>query len=160
MAIGLYSLFIDSDIPVPKWLRTEDVDSLKSRLAGIIVVMLGVLFLEQVITAAADFDLLQMGIRHRPGDRRLDLFHQGALSLPGAAQGSNGTAGSILCRETLLMPLWRTAQLLVNFQRAGRFATWPSRGWSAAPPRSFGTAVPGFSKTLILPGSGSGWHLA
>lgn len=62
VAIGLYSLFIDSDIPVPKWLRTDDVDALKSRLAGIIVVMLGVLFLEQVITAAADFDLLQMGI--------------------------------------------------------------------------------------------------
>ena len=62
VAIGLYSLFIDSDIPVPKWLRTDDVDSLKSKLAGIVTVMLGVLFLEQVITASDAFDLLQIGI--------------------------------------------------------------------------------------------------
>lgn len=61
VAIGLYSLFIDSDIPVPNWLRTDDVDSLKSKLAGIVAVMLGVLFLEQVITASDAFDLLQMG---------------------------------------------------------------------------------------------------
>ena len=62
VAIGLYSLFIDSDIAVPKWLRTDDVDLLKSKLAGIVAVMLGVLFLEQVITAGAAGDLLQMGL--------------------------------------------------------------------------------------------------
>ncbi len=62
VAIGLYSLFIDSDIPVLKWLRTDDVDALKSKLAGIVAVMLGVLFLGQVITASGAGDLLQMGI--------------------------------------------------------------------------------------------------
>jgi uncharacterized membrane protein YqhA len=62
VAIGLYALFIDRDIPAPEWLRTDSVDGLKSQLAGIVVVMLGVLFLEQVINAAAGRDLLTSGI--------------------------------------------------------------------------------------------------
>lgn len=62
VAIGLYSLFIDSDLPVPKWLRTDDVDSLKNKLAGIVAVMLVVLFLEQVITASDALTLLQLGV--------------------------------------------------------------------------------------------------
>jgi uncharacterized membrane protein YqhA len=62
VAIGLYALFIDSDIPVPSWLRNDSVDGLKSQLAGIVIVMLGVLFLEQVINAAAGRELLTSGI--------------------------------------------------------------------------------------------------
>ncbi|MFO1039606.1 MAG: YqhA family protein [Geminicoccaceae bacterium] len=62
IAISLYSLFIDDNIAVPRWLRSEDVDSLKSKLAGIIAVMLGVLFLEQVITGAPPGELLLMGL--------------------------------------------------------------------------------------------------
>lgn len=62
VAIGLYALFIESDIPVPQWLRTDDVDSLKHKLAGIVAVMLGVLFLEQVINAPGSVELLALGI--------------------------------------------------------------------------------------------------
>jgi uncharacterized membrane protein YqhA len=62
VAIGLYSLFIDDDIPAPRWLRTSSVDSLKNKLAGIIAVMLGVLFLEQMIMTEASPDLLPLGI--------------------------------------------------------------------------------------------------
>lgn len=62
VAIGLYCLFVDKDIPVPAWLRTARVDELKAKLAGIIAVMLGVLFLEQVIEGGADPALLPLGI--------------------------------------------------------------------------------------------------
>ena len=62
VAIGLYSLFIDDSIPAPAWLRTTDVDGLKNKLAGIIAVMLGVLFLEKVSTEAAAADILIAGI--------------------------------------------------------------------------------------------------
>lgn len=62
VAIGLYALFIESDIPVPRWLRTDDVDGLKHKLAGIVAVMLGVLFLEQVINAPGSVELLALGI--------------------------------------------------------------------------------------------------
>lgn len=62
VAIGLYSLFIDSAIPMPQWLRTADVDDLKYKLAGIVAIMLGVLFLEQVIQSGGERDLLALGI--------------------------------------------------------------------------------------------------
>ncbi|HEX6014828.1 MAG TPA: YqhA family protein [Geminicoccaceae bacterium] len=62
VAIGLYSLFIARDIPVPEWLRTADVDDLKCKLAGIVAVMLGVLFLEQVIQSGGEGELLALGI--------------------------------------------------------------------------------------------------
>jgi uncharacterized membrane protein YqhA len=60
VAIGLYSLLVDPDIPVPAWLRSATVDELKAKLAGIVAVMLGVLFLEQVIQGGGE--LLQLGI--------------------------------------------------------------------------------------------------
>ena len=62
VAFGLYALFIDSDLPVPAWLRTGDVDDLKFKLAGIVVVMLGVLFLEEVIHWSSDRDLMPLGL--------------------------------------------------------------------------------------------------
>lgn len=62
VAIGLYSLFIDSAIPMPQWLRTADVDDLKYKLAGIVAIMLGVLFLEHVIQSGGEHDLLALGI--------------------------------------------------------------------------------------------------
>jgi uncharacterized membrane protein YqhA len=61
-AIGLYSLFIDRNIPVPRWLQTEGVDGLKNQLAGIVVTLLGVLYLEQVITSAGSPDVMPLGI--------------------------------------------------------------------------------------------------
>ena len=62
VAIGLYAMFIDDKIPAPKWLRSSDVDGLKQKLAGIVAVMLAVLFLEQVIHAPADRELLAWGV--------------------------------------------------------------------------------------------------
>lgn len=62
VAMGIYALFIDAEAPLPHWMRTDDVDGLKNKLAGIIAVMLGVLFLEQVIESAKESHLLPMGI--------------------------------------------------------------------------------------------------
>jgi uncharacterized membrane protein YqhA len=62
VGIGLYSLFISRNLPVPDWLRTTHVDELKYKLAGIIAVMLGVLFLEQVFSWGSDRDLMPLGI--------------------------------------------------------------------------------------------------
>ncbi len=35
IAIGLYELFIDSRIPVPPWLRIDDIDDLKHKLVSV-----------------------------------------------------------------------------------------------------------------------------
>jgi uncharacterized membrane protein YqhA len=62
VGIGLYTLFVSRNLPVPEWLRTTDVDELKYKLAGIVAVMLGVLFLEQVFSWGSDRDLMPLGI--------------------------------------------------------------------------------------------------
>jgi len=41
---GLYELFIDTDIDVPMWLRVEDLDDLKSKLIGVVVAIIAVVF--------------------------------------------------------------------------------------------------------------------
>jgi uncharacterized membrane protein YqhA len=62
VGIGLYSLFIGGRLPVPAWLRTTHVDELKYKLAGIVAVMLGVLFLEQVFQWGSDRELWTLGL--------------------------------------------------------------------------------------------------
>lgn len=62
VGIGLYSLLIERHLPVPEWLRTTQVDELKHKLAGIVAVMLGVLFLEQVFYWGSDRELWSLGL--------------------------------------------------------------------------------------------------
>jgi len=45
VALGLYELFIDSETPVPDWLDIDTLDDLKSKLVGVVVVLLAVTFL-------------------------------------------------------------------------------------------------------------------
>jgi uncharacterized membrane protein YqhA len=61
MAIGLYGLFIDSRLPVPPWLRIDDIDALKHRLTGVVITVLGVVFLEHAISWDGQRDLLPFG---------------------------------------------------------------------------------------------------
>ena len=49
MALGLYELFIDDSIPLPEWLSIHSLDDLKSKLVGVIAVVLAVSFLGSVI---------------------------------------------------------------------------------------------------------------
>jgi len=41
---GLYELFIDADLDVPQWLRVYDLDDLKSKLIGVVVAIVAVVF--------------------------------------------------------------------------------------------------------------------
>lgn len=61
IAIGLYELFIDDTVPVPPWLEIHDLDDLKEKLIGVVIVVLGVLFLGQVISWDGQRDLLSPG---------------------------------------------------------------------------------------------------
>ncbi len=62
MSIGLYSLFIDDEVELPSWLEIHDLDDLKEKLIGVIVVVMGVFFLGRLIHGAEPLDLLCMGI--------------------------------------------------------------------------------------------------
>lgn len=48
VALGLYLLFIDPTLEVPEGLIVRDIDDLKQRLLGVIIVLLGVNFLSDV----------------------------------------------------------------------------------------------------------------
>lgn len=61
VALGLYELFIDDQIPLPHWLEIHDLDGLKNKLVGVVIVVLAVLFLGQVVTWDGQRDLLGLG---------------------------------------------------------------------------------------------------
>ena len=60
-AIGLYELFIDDNLSLPDWLEIHTLDDLKDKLIGVVIVVLGVLFLGQVISWDGQRDLLGFG---------------------------------------------------------------------------------------------------
>ncbi len=62
VGLGLYELFIDSDVPVPPWLAIKTLDDLKNKLVGVVILVLAVLFLGQVVTWDGERDLMGYGI--------------------------------------------------------------------------------------------------
>lgn len=62
VALGLYELFFDPTLPLPPWLIITDLDDLKEKLVGVIVVLLGVTFLGEVVSWDGETDILQLGI--------------------------------------------------------------------------------------------------
>lgn len=61
IAVGFYQLFINAELPVPHWLRIDDLDELKVKLIAVIIVMLGVNFLG-VIELDNQGSVLDVGI--------------------------------------------------------------------------------------------------
>jgi uncharacterized membrane protein YqhA len=61
IAAGLYELFVDKSILLPSWLEIVDLDDLKDKLIKVVIVVLGVLFLGQVISWDGTRDLLGFG---------------------------------------------------------------------------------------------------
>lgn len=61
IALGLYELFIDDEIPVPSWLVIHDLDDLKNKLVGVVVVVIAVLSLGQLAGWDGERDLLGFG---------------------------------------------------------------------------------------------------
>jgi uncharacterized membrane protein YqhA len=62
IALGLYELFIDNSIQVPQWLEIRTLDDLKNKLTSVVIVVMGVLFLGQVVTWDGERDLLGYGV--------------------------------------------------------------------------------------------------
>ncbi len=60
-SLGLYELFIDEHIEVPKWLEIRTIDDLKARLISVVVVVLGVVFLGQAVSWDGESNLLSFG---------------------------------------------------------------------------------------------------
>jgi uncharacterized membrane protein YqhA len=61
VAIGLYQLYIQNDIPIPRWVKIESIDDLKVTLSGVVILVLAVFFLGRVIAGEGSQNLLLMG---------------------------------------------------------------------------------------------------
>jgi uncharacterized membrane protein YqhA len=61
VALGLYQLFIDQTLALPRWLKVDDLADLKRDLIGVVVVLLGVSFLGEVVNWEGDNDILPLG---------------------------------------------------------------------------------------------------
>ncbi|MEI7814270.1 MAG: YqhA family protein [Coriobacteriia bacterium] len=62
MALGLYELFIDSNLPLPEWLVVRSLEDLKEKLIGVVVVVLAIFFLGRVIESNDPQELLYLGV--------------------------------------------------------------------------------------------------
>lgn len=62
IALGLYELFIDDSLPLPQWLVVHDLDDLKEKLTGVVVVVLAVFFLGYVVKATNPMLVMWEGI--------------------------------------------------------------------------------------------------
>lgn len=62
IALGLYELFIDEALDLPRWLEVHTLDDLKARLLGMIVVLLPVTFLGKLVEWKQGQDILWLGL--------------------------------------------------------------------------------------------------
>lgn len=59
---GLYELFIDAELDVPMWLRVNDLDDLKSKLIGVIVAIIAVVFVGVFVDSNRAADVVSYGV--------------------------------------------------------------------------------------------------
>jgi uncharacterized membrane protein YqhA len=60
IGLGLHRLFVDETMPLPRWLKIDDLEDLKGYLVSIVIAVLAVLFLRQAVERAGDLDLLRL----------------------------------------------------------------------------------------------------
>lgn len=61
VSLGLYQLYFRQDLQLPKWLKIDTLDDLKSKLVGVSITVLAVYFLGKAITWNAGIDILYLG---------------------------------------------------------------------------------------------------
>ncbi len=88
---GLYELFIDTDIDVPAWLQVNDLDDLKSKLIGVVVAIIAVVFVGVFVDASRAGDVLAYGVGAGALAAGLALFAY-ATKKPGKAAETQPTS--------------------------------------------------------------------
>lgn len=59
---GLYELFVDPELPVPSWLRVKNLDDLKSKLIGVVVAIIAVVFVGVFVDSNRASDVIAYGV--------------------------------------------------------------------------------------------------
>lgn len=60
-SLGLYVLFVDEGLPLPRWLEVRDLDDLKNNLVSVVIAVLAVLFLREAVAWNGGYGLLAFG---------------------------------------------------------------------------------------------------
>ncbi len=60
-AVGLYELFI-GDVPLPEWLVIRNLSDLKTKIVEVIVLVIGIKFVEKLVTVKDPIDVLWYGL--------------------------------------------------------------------------------------------------
>ena len=59
---GLYELFVDTKLEVPEWLEVRDLDDLKSKLIGVVVAIIAVVFVGVFVDVNRAADVVAYGV--------------------------------------------------------------------------------------------------
>ena len=59
---GLYELFVDTRLEVPTWLQVRDLDDLKSKLIGVVVAIIAVVFVGVFVDTNRATDVVSYGL--------------------------------------------------------------------------------------------------
>jgi uncharacterized membrane protein YqhA len=59
---GLYELFVDTRLEVPDWLQVRDLDDLKSKLIGVVVAIIAVVFVGVFVDTNRAADVVSYGL--------------------------------------------------------------------------------------------------
>lgn len=62
IGFGLYELFVDTRIEVPAWLQINDLDDLKSKLIGVVVAIIAVVFVGVFVDSNRAADVVAYGV--------------------------------------------------------------------------------------------------
>jgi uncharacterized membrane protein YqhA len=73
IALGLYELFI-AKAPLPGWLKICDLDDLKDKLLGLVIIALAVLILGAALTWDGTTDILAFGIAIAAGIAAISAY--------------------------------------------------------------------------------------
>lgn len=60
-ALGMFELFV-GELPLPKWLVIRDLDDLKRKIIGVVILVMAVSFLERLETREDPRDILYSGV--------------------------------------------------------------------------------------------------
>jgi uncharacterized membrane protein YqhA len=61
VSVGLYALFVDDSLPLPRWLEVHNLEDLKANLVSVIIAVLAVLFLREAVVWEPGRDLPAFG---------------------------------------------------------------------------------------------------
>lgn len=61
VSLGLYQLYFNQDLQLPRWLKIETLDDLKSKLVGVTITALAVYFLGRALTWQSGADIVYLG---------------------------------------------------------------------------------------------------